>query len=84
MAQISSNDLSSLVNCTIYSVLKTGSRFGSRFEFKLLKPVTSEDFANLSFIPTSKFELLEIINHINFTNLANPPRKEFRLNCSGL
>ena len=80
MAQISSNDLSSLVNCTIYSVLKTGSRF----EFKLLEPVTSEDFAKLSFIPTSKYDLLEMINHINFTNLTGLLRKEFRLNCSGL
>ena len=80
MAQISSNDLSSLVNCTIYSVLKTGPSF----EFKLLKPVTSEDFANLSFMPTSKSELLQIINHINFTNLTSPLRKEFSLNCSGL
>ena len=80
MAQISSNDLSSLVNCTIYSVLKTRSSF----KFKLLEPVTSEDFANLSFIPTSKSQLLQIINHIDFTNLTSPSRKEFSLKCSGL
>ena len=73
MVQISSNDLSSLVNCTIYSVLKRGSMF----EFKLLKPIMSKDFANLSFIP-SKPELLQLIKQIDYSSLESPTRKKFK------
>ena len=71
--QISSNHLSSLANCTIFSISKNSTNF----EFIFLDSITKQHFADLLYVPTTKSELLELMKKIEASNLQSPTRKDF-------
>ena len=73
LVQISSNHLSSLANCTIFWISKNSTNF----EFKFLDSITKQHLADLSYVPTTKTELLELMKKIDASNLQSPTRKDF-------
>ena len=73
LVQISSNHLSPLANCTIFSISKNSTNF----DFKFLDSITKQQLADLSYVPTTKSELLELMKKIEASNLPSPTRKDF-------
>ena len=71
MVPISSNDLKSLENDTIYSLSKNDSRV----EFNILKSLTKKQFSEVSYVPTSESELSELMQSIKLSDLESPISK---------
>ena len=71
MVAISSNHLTSLENDTIYSLSKTDSRI----EFNILKSLTNKQFSEVSYVPTSDSDLLELMQSIKSVDLESPTSK---------